>query len=87
MNKMNKMDIVNEVFAVWDPMELLEYGSPANEYYPEAAKVTEYIDNKNPNVDNLAKYIRQVFISYFEECFDLDICENVAYCILKNLRD
>jgi hypothetical protein len=83
---MNKVDIVTEIFAIWDPMELIECGSPVDEYHPEAAKVTEYIDNDNPNVDNLARYIRQVFVSYFEECFELDVCKMVAICILKNLE-
>ena len=84
---MKKVDIITEVFAVWDSMELLECGCPTDEYHPEAAKVAEYIDNDNPDVDSLSRYIRQIFISYFGECFDLEVCEMVADCILKNLED
>jgi hypothetical protein len=84
---MNKVDIVTEIFAIWDPMELIECGSPVDEYHPEAAKVTEYIDNDNPNVDDLAQYIQQIFATYFGGCFDLETCNLVASCILKNIEE
>ena len=85
---MNKtLEIVNLVLATADLMDLIEITGNENEYHPESAKIAEYIDNDNPDVDSLAKYIRQVFVSYFGECFDLEVCEMVADCILKNLED
>lgn len=81
------VDMITKIFAVWDPMELIEMGASENEYHPEASKVSEYIDNDNPNVDSLARYIRQTFITYFEMVLELDVCEMVASCILKNLEE
>lgn len=79
-------EICNLVLASADLMDLIEITDNEEEYMIEANIVAEYIDNENPNVDNLARYIQQVFISYFEECLDLEICNLVASCILKNLE-
>ena len=84
--KNNTIEICNLVLAEADLMCLVGLHDDENEYYPEAVKVAEYIDNDNPNVDDLSRYIQQVFISYFGECFELDVCKLIADCILKNLE-
>ena len=85
---MNKtFEICNLVLATADLMDLIEITGNENEYTIEASLVAKYIKDYNPNIDELTRYIRRVFVTYFEECFELETCEMVADCILKNLEE
>lgn len=84
MNK--KVEIINEVLYQADLMGLCEFDCDANEYMMEAQQLAEFIDNDNPNQEDLSMYIQQVFVRYFETVVDFEDCEMVAECILKNLE-
>ena len=86
----NKVEIVEMVLNQADLMGLMEdmfedYNE--HEYLPEAQQIAEYIDLENPNMLELARYIRQIFVIYFETVVEMDICELISDCILKNLED
>jgi hypothetical protein len=84
MNK--KVEIINEVLYQADLMGLCEFDCNTDEYLPEAQQFAEFIDNDNPNQEDLSMYIQQVFVRYFETVVDFEDCEMVAECILKNLE-
>lgn len=85
MNK--KVEIINEILYQADLMGLCyDVDCDANEYMMEAQQLAEFIDNDNPNQEDLSMYIQQVFVRYFETVVDFEDCEWVAECILKNLE-
>ena len=84
MNK--KVEIINEVLYQADLMGLCEFDCNTGEYLPEAQQLAEFIDNDNPNQEDLSMYIQQVFVRYFETVVDFEDCEMVAEYILKNLE-
>ena len=84
MNK--KVEIINEVLYQADLMGLCEFDCNTDENLPEAQQLAEFIDNDNPNQEDLSMYIQQVFVRYFETVVDFEDCEMVAECILKNLE-
>lgn len=84
MNK--KVEIINEVLYQADLMGLCEFDCNTDEYLPEAQQLAEFIDNDNPNQEDLSMYIQQVFVRYFETVVDFEDCEMIAECILKNLE-
>lgn len=85
MNK--KVEIINEVLYQADLMDLCyDVDCDTNEYMMEAQQLAEFIDNDNPNQEDLSMYIQQVFVRYFEIVVDFEDCEWVADCILKNLE-
>lgn len=84
---MNKtFEICNLVLATADLMDLIEITNNENEYTIEASLVAKYINDYNPNIDELARYIRRVFATYFEVVFDMECMELIADCIIKNLE-
>ena len=85
--KNNTLEIVNKVLVVADLMELIEITGNIEEYSFEAKKIAEYLEKHEPSVKRLAKYIRQTFVEYFDECFDMERMELIADCILKNLGE
>ena len=83
----NKIELINKILVVADPMGLIyDDEEQYNEYVSESKSIAKYIEINNPGSHKLAKYIRQVFISYFETCLELDICELIADCIIINLN-
>ena len=84
MNK--KVEIINEVLYQADLMDLCEFDCNENEYLSEAQQLAEFIDNDNPNQEDLSMYIQQVFVRYFETVVNFEDCEMVAEYILKNLE-
>lgn len=84
MNK--KVEIINEILYQADLMGLWEFDYNTDEYLPEAQQLAEFIDNDNPNQEDLSMYIQQVFVRYFRTVVDFEDCEWVAECILKNLE-
>ena len=84
MNK--KVEIINEVLYQADLMGLCEFDCNTDEYLHEAQQLAEFIDNDNPNQEDLSMYIQQVFVRYFETVVDFEDSEWVAACILKNLE-
>ena len=85
--KKNTIEIVNKVLVVADLMDLIEITGNTEEYLFEAEKIAEYLEKHEPSVERLAKYIRQAFVEYFDECFDMERMELIADCILKNLEE
>ena len=84
MNK--KVEIINEVLYQADLMGLCEFDCNTDEYLPESQQLAEFIDNDNPNQEDLSMYIQQVFVRYFETVVNFEDCEMVAEYILKNLE-
>lgn len=85
--KKNTLEIVNKVLVVADLMDLIEITGNVEEYSFEAEKIAEYLEKHEPSVKRLARYIRQIFVEYFDECLDMEKCSLVADCILKNLGE
>ena len=83
----NTLEIVNTILATVDLMELVELTGNVNEYSFEAKKIAEYLEKYEPSAKRLARYIRQTFVEYFGEMFDMETCMMVADCILKNLGE
>ena len=77
-------DILNE----YDFAELIKFGCPRDEYYPEAKCILKHIES-NPqwNVDDIAESIKEVFMFYF--CgemiysFPIEECKEIAKKIIK----
>ena len=86
--KNNTIEIVNTILAIWDPMDLIEITQNTEEYRTEATEIAKYINNKNPNVDDLAQNIQEIFAEYFnDEIIDIETTKIIADCILKNLEE
>ena len=85
--KNNTLEIVNTILATADLMDLIEITGNTDEYMSEAKHIAEYLEKHEPSVNRLAKYIRQTFIEYFDEMFDIQSMELIANCILKNLGE
>jgi hypothetical protein len=84
--KKNTLEIVNKVLVVADLMELIEITGNVEEYMVETKHIAEYLEKYEPSVKRLARYIREIFVEYFDECFDMEKCSLVADCILRNLE-
>jgi hypothetical protein len=80
-------EIVNLVLASADLIDLIEITQNEDEYEKEAKIIAQYIDDNRPDVNALARYIRQVFVEYFNQVFDMECMELIANCILKNLEE
>ena len=84
MNK--KVEIINEVLYQAELMGLCEFDCNENEYLSEAQDIAEFMDNENPNQEDLRMYVQQLFECRFDMDVDFEDCDIVAECILKNLE-
>jgi hypothetical protein len=84
----DKMEIVNKVLLVVDPMGLIyEEDEQYLEYQSETKEIVKYLENNVITIESLARFIRNVFVWYFETCLELGVCELIADCIMKNLTE
>ena len=81
-----KVEIINKVLYQADLIGLTEFDCDTNEYLPEAQQLAEFIDNENPNQEDLSIYIQRLFAIHFEEVVNNEDCDIVAECILENLE-
>lgn len=79
-------NIINKILVTIDPMGLIYDDCQDEEYISESKVIANYIVEHNAGTYELVKYIRQVFVTYFETCLDLEMCEFIADCIMSNLN-
>src|SRR5271166_3529295 len=67
-------EILQEVFARFDPMGLIGVGAPVDEYGPEAREIFESLETAEDEGEDLTQaFILQTSTEIFVSMFDLDI--------------
>lgn len=90
MNYEELKNLVMEILAEADLMELISMGCPLDEYSPEAKYIARYmnymISNEELTVEGLTENIQEAFEVYFMSQFEMDICRQIAKCILEEMK-
>lgn len=91
MNRIEKYNIIKQEIDKWDPVGLLNDGSPKSEYNIEITKISNQIELLN-NKESLAEHIYNVFIEMFgnnteTKAKNLTECQKIAQNILDKIND
>ena len=80
-------NLVNEILAVADLEGLISMGSPKDEYLVEAEPIAAFIIHNHNHLNDLilADNIQYVFLRYFADLIDYDLCYLVAKEIMNQL--
>ena len=80
-------NLVNEILEVADLEGLISMGAPKDEYLVEAESIAAFIIHNHNHLNDLilADNIQYVFLRYFDDLIDYDLCYLVAREIMSQL--
>ena len=81
-------EIVMTILAEYDLEDIVYEDYNLDEYKIEAESITAFIINNHVRLNEtiLADNIQYVFLRYFSDLFDYDICIDIAQTIIEALK-
>lgn len=81
-------NLITKIFAEVDIMDLILVGCSQDEYSYEAKCVTKYIMLAEVlSMERIIEGIQEAFMKSFMTQIDMDLCEQIAECILENIEE
>ena len=81
-------NLITKIFAEVDIMDLILVGCPQDEYSYEAKCVTKEIMLAGVlSMESIIEGIQEAFMKSFKTQVDMDLCEQIAECILENIEE